>query len=41
MNCNEINEEYNAYIEYLNKKDKKLRLLSNFEVDFEDLDLNF
>lgn len=38
----EINEEYDEYLDYLSRKEKNLKLLTNFNLDFDDdFDFNF
>lgn len=38
----EINDEYDDYFNYLSRKEKNLKLLTNFNLDFDDdFDFNF
>jgi hypothetical protein len=38
----EINEEFDEYLDYLSRKEKNLKLLTNFNLDFDDdFDLKF
>lgn len=32
----EINDEYDDYLNYLSRKEKNLKLLTNFNLDFDD-----
>lgn len=32
----EINEEYDEYLDYLSRKEKNLKLLNKFNLDFDD-----
>jgi hypothetical protein len=32
----EINEEYDEYLNYLSRKEKNLKLLTTFNIDFDD-----
>ena len=32
----EINEEFDEYLDYLSKKEKNLKLLTKFNLDFDD-----
>lgn len=38
----EINEEYDEYLNYLSRKEKNLKLINTFNLDFDDdFDFNF
>lgn len=37
----EINEEYDDYLNYLSRKEKNLKLLPKFNLDFDDFDFKF
>lgn len=37
----EINEEFDEYLDYLSRKEKNLKLLTKFNLDFDDFDFKF
>lgn len=37
----EINEEFDEYLDYLTRKEKNLKLIPKFNLDFEDFDFKF
>lgn len=37
----EINEEYDEYLNYLSRKEKNLKLIPKFNLDFDDFDFKF
>ena len=40
--CEDINSEYDEYLEYLSRKEKNLKLFTKFNLDFDDdFDFNF
>lgn len=37
----DINNEFDEFQDYLTRKEKNLKLIPKFNLDFDDLDLNF